>query len=261
MFNEKVAVRFGQLAADAEFIISEGGGYFLNGTWGWPSITASDLPSGAQQANFRVGGAAKSITLAVLFISGIILAILSWSRGALSVWIAIGTAVAFAVDGLIDYASPWPAIRSGFSTAQPLQFQLTMAKERPRDVARAGTRRRHRQRVRRRPALHSVGSRQRRALAHSHRGRRRDHDPRLPARAVARPDAAPLVTGVAAAFGALGQGLRHPYSGALIAAVISAVLCLALGWLGTRFLRQFASRQSTSAREIASAASVPTPAG
>ena len=40
------ASRFGQLAADAEFVISEGGGYFLNGTWGWPSITAADMPSG-----------------------------------------------------------------------------------------------------------------------------------------------------------------------------------------------------------------------
>ena len=46
LFDDKVAIRFGQLAADAEFIISEGGGYFLNGTWGWPSITAADLPSG-----------------------------------------------------------------------------------------------------------------------------------------------------------------------------------------------------------------------
>jgi len=46
MFNEKVSVKVGQLAADAEFVISEGGGYFLNGTWGWPSITAADLPSG-----------------------------------------------------------------------------------------------------------------------------------------------------------------------------------------------------------------------
>ncbi len=46
MFNDKLAVKFGQLAADAEFVISEGGGYFLNGTWGWPSITAADLPSG-----------------------------------------------------------------------------------------------------------------------------------------------------------------------------------------------------------------------
>jgi porin len=46
MFDDKLAVRFGQLAADAEFIIAEGGTFFLNGTWGWPSITASDLPSG-----------------------------------------------------------------------------------------------------------------------------------------------------------------------------------------------------------------------
>ena len=46
MFDEKVAVKVGQLAADAEFLISEGGGYFLNGTWGWPSVTAADLPSG-----------------------------------------------------------------------------------------------------------------------------------------------------------------------------------------------------------------------
>jgi porin len=46
MFNDKVTVKIGQLAADAEFVISEGGGYFLNGTWGWPSITAADLPSG-----------------------------------------------------------------------------------------------------------------------------------------------------------------------------------------------------------------------
>ena len=46
MFNEKLSVRIGQLAADEEFVTSDGGGYFLNGTWGWPSITAADLPSG-----------------------------------------------------------------------------------------------------------------------------------------------------------------------------------------------------------------------
>ena len=39
-------MRIGQLAADEEFILSDGGGYFINGTWGWPSITAADLPSG-----------------------------------------------------------------------------------------------------------------------------------------------------------------------------------------------------------------------
>ena len=46
LFSDRVSVRFGQLAADAEFIISEGGGYFLNGTWGWPPIAAENNPSG-----------------------------------------------------------------------------------------------------------------------------------------------------------------------------------------------------------------------
>jgi porin len=46
LFNDRVSIRFGQLAADSEFLLSEGGGYFINGTWGWPSITADNLPSG-----------------------------------------------------------------------------------------------------------------------------------------------------------------------------------------------------------------------
>jgi len=46
LFDDRVSVKIGQLSADTEFVISEGGGYFLNGTWGWPSITAADLPSG-----------------------------------------------------------------------------------------------------------------------------------------------------------------------------------------------------------------------
>ncbi len=45
-FNKAVSIRFGQLAADSEFLLSDGGGFFINGTWGWPSITAADLPSG-----------------------------------------------------------------------------------------------------------------------------------------------------------------------------------------------------------------------
>ncbi len=46
LLNDKVSIRFGQLAADAEFLLSEGAGAFINGTWGWPSITAEDLPNG-----------------------------------------------------------------------------------------------------------------------------------------------------------------------------------------------------------------------
>jgi len=45
VFNDILAVKVGQLAADQEFILSNSYSYFLNGTWGWPSIAAADLPS------------------------------------------------------------------------------------------------------------------------------------------------------------------------------------------------------------------------
>jgi porin len=44
LYGGKVSIRFGQLAADSEFMLSQGGQTFLNGTWGWPSIAALNLP-------------------------------------------------------------------------------------------------------------------------------------------------------------------------------------------------------------------------
>ena len=45
MFDGCLAVKVGQLAADQEFILTSYL-YFLNGTWGWPSIAAADLLRG-----------------------------------------------------------------------------------------------------------------------------------------------------------------------------------------------------------------------
>ncbi|MFT4097888.1 MAG: carbohydrate porin [Rhodoblastus sp.] len=42
----KASLRFGQLAADQEFVTTSWGGIFINGTFGWPTITAANLPSG-----------------------------------------------------------------------------------------------------------------------------------------------------------------------------------------------------------------------
>jgi len=39
-----VSIRFGQLAADSEFILSKGGQAFLNDTWGWAALTALNMP-------------------------------------------------------------------------------------------------------------------------------------------------------------------------------------------------------------------------
>lgn len=62
LFGDKLAVKIGQLAADTEFILSEGGGWFLNGTWGWPSITAADLPSGGPAYPLATPGVRVAVT-------------------------------------------------------------------------------------------------------------------------------------------------------------------------------------------------------
>lgn len=46
LFDKKLAVRVGQLAADQEFMISQYGGLFTNHTFGWSTFPSADLPSG-----------------------------------------------------------------------------------------------------------------------------------------------------------------------------------------------------------------------
>ena len=77
LFQDKVAVKVGQLAADAEFLLSEGGGYFLNGTWGWPSITAADLPSGGPAYPLATPGVRVAVTRTI--------ASASWSRSTMAI--------------------------------------------------------------------------------------------------------------------------------------------------------------------------------
>ena len=42
----KIALRAGQLGADTEFVVSTYASLLINGTFGWPAITGTDLPSG-----------------------------------------------------------------------------------------------------------------------------------------------------------------------------------------------------------------------
>lgn len=46
MFDEKLSLRVGQLTADSEFFISDYGGLFINGTFGWPAVAYMNLPEG-----------------------------------------------------------------------------------------------------------------------------------------------------------------------------------------------------------------------
>ena len=46
LFKDKLKVKVGSIAADTEFFISDTAAVFINGTFGWPGITASDMLAG-----------------------------------------------------------------------------------------------------------------------------------------------------------------------------------------------------------------------
>jgi porin len=55
--NDKFSIRAGQLAADTEFITSKYTDVFINATYGWPTITALNLPSGGPSPPLAAVGA------------------------------------------------------------------------------------------------------------------------------------------------------------------------------------------------------------
>jgi porin len=54
---DKFSIRAGQLAADAEFITSKYTDAFVNSTYGWPAITATNMPSGGPSPPLAAIGA------------------------------------------------------------------------------------------------------------------------------------------------------------------------------------------------------------
>ena len=46
LFDDRVSIRAGQLAADDEFMVSDTAGYLINGTFGWPGLAAVNMTSG-----------------------------------------------------------------------------------------------------------------------------------------------------------------------------------------------------------------------
>lgn len=44
--DDKISIRLGQITADSEFIISDYGALFINGTFGWPAFTYMNVPEG-----------------------------------------------------------------------------------------------------------------------------------------------------------------------------------------------------------------------
>ena len=63
LFADKVNVRLGQFGADAEFLTSSNAGLFINGTFGWPAITAVNLPNGGPAYPLTTPGARVKVTV------------------------------------------------------------------------------------------------------------------------------------------------------------------------------------------------------
>jgi hypothetical protein len=71
-------------------------------------------------------GAVSSVLMAVVFVAGVVIAIVRWSRGrfaARSFWVSFGLLTGLGVIGL---ANGWPIIVARFSTAQPYGLQSVM---------------------------------------------------------------------------------------------------------------------------------------
>ena len=56
LFDKALTVRAGKLAADAEFLVSPSATLFVNATFGWPVLTAANLPSGGPAAPLATPG-------------------------------------------------------------------------------------------------------------------------------------------------------------------------------------------------------------
>lgn len=63
LFNDRLNIRAGQQAADVEFFDSQTDDLFINGTFGWPAIKASNLPAGGPAPPIAVPGIRIKATL------------------------------------------------------------------------------------------------------------------------------------------------------------------------------------------------------
>jgi len=46
LLDDKISIRLGQITTDSEFLISDYGATFINGTFGWPASVSTNVPSG-----------------------------------------------------------------------------------------------------------------------------------------------------------------------------------------------------------------------
>ena len=81
----------------------------------------------ALQSVFRTGGIIKGVAAAVIFITGIALALVAWSRKKMAGRVALSLFGLIFASMLLATWNRWPATVAGFSNAQPLELQQLMS--------------------------------------------------------------------------------------------------------------------------------------
>jgi len=61
LLDDKISLRFGNITADSEFLVSDYGGLFLNSTFGWPALASMNMAGGG--AAYPVGGLGARLLL------------------------------------------------------------------------------------------------------------------------------------------------------------------------------------------------------
>ena len=59
--EDKISLRFGNITADSEFLVSDYGGLFINAAFGWPALASMNMPGGG--AAYPVGGLGARVEL------------------------------------------------------------------------------------------------------------------------------------------------------------------------------------------------------
>ena len=59
--EDKISLRFGNMTADSEFLVSDYGGLFINAAFGWPALASMNMPGGG--AAYPVGGLGARVDL------------------------------------------------------------------------------------------------------------------------------------------------------------------------------------------------------
>ena len=77
-----------------------------------------------RRTTLSIAGVASAIVLGLLLVTGAVLAVVRWTRGAFDLRLALSVAGIPLATAVVTMANNWPVFMSGLSTAQPLPLQL-----------------------------------------------------------------------------------------------------------------------------------------